>query len=258
MATQAPPKASDDPDVQAHYLANAAVLAALGEAVRSSWPEGGQSDPADLTERLTTIVAALVDRFGRGVAALAADQFETMRKKANVTSPFTVPTVGMPPTAKIRSGVDWAVQDLAPDSLDAQVEAARTKVVGVAQKDAADVGRNQMLEAIEADKEARGWARVTKPGACFFCTMLATRGAVYQSEDTAGLEKNAKFVGAGEFKFHDHCRCTVQPLFGRHYEPPAHIRQATALYKSVTDGERGHDKITAFRRAWEARQREEE
>lgn len=252
MAT---PRVSDDPDVQAHYVAQSAVLAAAGEAVRSSWPDAGAMSPQEFRESLTVVVQSLVERYGRAVAALAADQFETLRDKAGVTAPFRVPNVDMPPIEKVESGVRWATQDLAPGATDAEVEAAKTKVAGVAQKDVGDVGRNQMIEAIEADTEARGYARVTRPGACSFCTMLATRGAVYKTQGTAGADQDARFLGEGRFKFHDHCHCTVEPLFGRHYEPPAHIRQAKALYDSATESERGHDKANAFRRAWEAQQR---
>jgi len=126
-----------------------------------------------------------------------------------------------------------------------RVEAAAGKMV-------ADVGRNELIEAIEADRQARGWARVTRPGACAFCLMLATRGAVYKDEGAAGRDSNVKFVGAGSYKFHDHCRCTIQPLFGAIYEPPEHIREAKRLYRESTKGE--GDKLNAFRRALEGRQ----
>lgn len=45
-----------------------------------------------------------------------------------------------------------------------------------------------------------GYRRVPEPGACAFCLMLATRGAVYSSASTAG----------GDNRFHAHCRCHPQ------------------------------------------------
>lgn len=45
-------------------------------------------------------------------------------------------------------------------------------------------------------RDGTAFARVPEPGACSFCLMLASRGAVY----------TAKTVGAVN-KFHDHCRC---------------------------------------------------
>ena len=41
------------------------------------------------------------------------------------------------------------------------------------------------------------WRRVPEPGACDFCLMLATRGAVYASQETAGRDND----------YHAHCHC---------------------------------------------------
>lgn len=42
------------------------------------------------------------------------------------------------------------------------------------------------------------FARVPEPGACNWCLMLASRGAVY-SKDSVGMTRATRF--------HDHCRC---------------------------------------------------
>lgn len=44
------------------------------------------------------------------------------------------------------------------------------------------------------------WRRVPEPGACPFCLMLATRGAVYKSDRTAGNGN----------KYHRHCHCRAE------------------------------------------------
>ncbi|WP_279020462.1 hypothetical protein [Mobiluncus mulieris] len=41
---------------------------------------------------------------------------------------------------------------------------------------------------------------------CDFCLMLASRGPVYGSSETAGGEGN---------KYHDHCDCIPVPVVGR-------------------------------------------
>ena len=49
------------------------------------------------------------------------------------------------------------------------------------------------------------YARVPSGGeTCPFCMMLASRGAVYHSEATAG----------GDGHYHAHCRCRIVPVFG--------------------------------------------
>jgi len=44
----------------------------------------------------------------------------------------------------------------------------------------------------------QGWVRIPEPGACAFCRMLASRGAVYK--------KNT-----GNFRSHNRCRCSARP-----------------------------------------------
>ena len=46
-------------------------------------------------------------------------------------------------------------------------------------------------------------ARVPEAGACAFCRMLASRGAVYGSAEKAQSTKDGK-------RFHDNCRCSTQ------------------------------------------------
>lgn len=49
------------------------------------------------------------------------------------------------------------------------------------------------------------WARVPSSGdACLFCIMLASRGAIYKSYESAG----------GEEHYHENCRCSIVPFFG--------------------------------------------
>ena len=47
------------------------------------------------------------------------------------------------------------------------------------------------------------WRRTTVGKSCQFCLMLATRGAVYTSEDAA------LYSSAGS-RYHDHCDCGVE------------------------------------------------
>ena len=66
--------------------------------------------------------------------------------------------------------------------------------------------------------------RQPEPGACSFCLMLATKGAVYFGADTPyqslwgrqmGYRGTRRFGGnrPHEWKAHDNCRCTMYPVF---------------------------------------------
>ena len=57
------------------------------------------------------------------------------------------------------------------------------------------------------------FARVCHPnknGPCGFCAMLASRGPVYKSSESAGIRAD---------RYHDHCFCTCTPVFtSKHWE----------------------------------------
>ena len=169
----------------------------------------------------------------------------TRREQAGLPS-FPTPVVDVLTEQQIEAYLDTALADIMDEQaasladieaeIQAQVDAAMQQVV-------MDAGRNEVIAAIEADTEAKGWARVVKPGACAFCLMLATRGPTYKSRETAN------------FRAHTNCHCTVEALFGNHYEPPAQVREAMALWSEATTGLSGKAAVRAFRRAVDAQRR---
>lgn len=119
------------------------------------------------------------------------------------------------------------------------VAAARTNLTGAVEKLVLDVGRDTIINSVAADPKAKAWARVPEPGCCYFCAMLATRGAVYNEESV-------------QFKTHDHCRCQPEPVFNA-YEPTAQIREWQALWAETTRGVHGMKNMQkAWRKAFEA------
>ena len=75
------------------------------------------------------------------------------------------------------------------------------------------LGRARNTVVNSAAKAGNGWCRVPEPGACWFCLMLASRGAVYQ-QDTATTTKSGG-------RYHAHCRCTAAEVFNDDHLPPA-------------------------------------
>lgn len=69
-------------------------------------------------------------------------------------------------------------------------------------------GRDTILNSVQADPQALGWARVTDGNPCAFCLTLASRGAVYKTEETA------------DFQAHDHCGCFCEPVYPGSSLPP--------------------------------------
>ena len=103
-------------------------------------------------------------------------------------------------------------------------------------------GARSTTEAtVSKSKVIVGYQRVTSGSPCAFCAMLASRGAVYKSERTAG-EGNA---------YHDSCACTAAPLYSRS-STPAPFAAEWAQAKSLA-GEQGVSQVVAFRRLIEGR-----
>lgn len=234
-------------------------------------------DPVDLRgsiAKLQALITAIVAAHGRMSAALAADYYRLERQMAGIAAPLKVvvaPPAGPEQVAasvyRATSGL-WGPVNNSPivhngaplATWDDRLKAAESNVLGVAENLSLNPGRQTIIDTVSADRHAKGWARVPEPGACSFCIMLATRGAVYKTETSAGTNtrsprnKNSSdaFVGDGEFKVHDHCRCHAEPVFNA-YEPTAQIRQWQADYKRVTKDRAGADARKAFRQWTEGR-----
>ncbi|MDN5931872.1 MAG: hypothetical protein L0I24_12555 [Pseudonocardia sp.] len=105
-------------------------------------------------------------------------------------------------------------------------------------------GRQSLLTLVEGDMKAIGWIRVTDGDPCAWCALLAGRGPVYRSEQTAS------------FSAHDACACSAEPVYSRDTLWPGRAAEFRRLYREVTAGTSGRDSINAFRRAYERQQRE--
>jgi hypothetical protein len=207
-----------------------------------------------LPQRLRTSVPdwlaamnAIVQQYSRVSAALAADFYDAQRESAGVPGPFTVPLADPPPEEQTEASLRWAAKDLWPrepeeatlaqrQPMDIRLTQAEKKAEQVAQKLVADTGRGTVREAVRQDRQATAWARAAALGACSFCKLLATRGAVYK-QDTAS------------FRAHDGCHCGVVPVFkGQRFELSDHAREWERLYREFAAPHSG-DQLRRFRQA---------
>jgi hypothetical protein len=128
----------------------------------------------------------------------------------------------------------------------ARPNTALSTTLGTASRIALEGGRVTLLDTIEADPAAVGWYRVTDAQPCAFCALLASRGVVYKHDSFD--QSDARFHGAGEFKVHNDCGCTLAPAFSRDHTLPATSRTAQDVYQSRGRG----PALKAFRKAWAA------
>lgn len=216
-----------------------AIAALALVPLRGAWSLWDPSSLRESVPAFRTAVDAVVQHYGRATAAQSLQHFRALRQDAGATSPLTVPPV--PPVPE--GFVDQAVVEAFSEA-EADIQKAMADLDAQAEQLILDQGRKQTMSAVKVDRFSKGWARITNPGACSFCLMLALRagkGLLYTS------------VRAANFKAHPNCRCTAEPVFG-HYEPTAAVREAQKVWDEATAGRRGHDARVAFRQAIEGRE----
>jgi len=199
-------------------------------------------------------VAAIVRRFGQASATLAATFYRDERRLAGILAPFSVKVATPPDIAEVAANIAWATRTLWGPDAEVNFPDMQTLVTGASEKMVLDTSRDTMIDTVAGDRQARGWARVTEPDACYFCALLATRGAVYK--DGSFSDSDPRFaphlVTPSDFKVHDHCRCHLEPVFFS-YEPSAQIREYQQLYRSIPHVNSSKGMQKAWRQAYEAR-----
>jgi hypothetical protein len=248
VASQQAPSSTDA--AQQHQQGQAALVEGVGPALTAAWVLWNAKDVAPFTAAVT----AVVDRYGKASAVAAREHYLQQRKAAGI--PGRPPRLTVAPTApdgQIAAAVNWAVQGVgAPDAASNAADVALSNITGATERLVLDQGRETIIEAVHTDPAATGWARIPELGACSFCLMLATRGAVY--EEHAFDEANKKFTGAGKFKSHNHCACHADPSFvpRKQYALTPEVIAARDLYRSTPAGQNAAEKRRNFRHAVEA------
>lgn len=175
---------------------------------------------AAVREALGDVLPVLVGDYSSAAAVTAVDWYVGHREEQGVRGSFTpdLPLLGS-------QGVDelagWGTSLIVPEDVD--WDAALSRISGGMQRRIADAGRETIANAAFDDPQALGWQRVARAGACPFCLMLAGRGSVYTSRDTA------------DFGAHDSCSCMATPAFNG---KPIPVKPYTPTSRNITDADR--------------------
>lgn len=111
-----------------------------------------------------------------------------------------------------------------------------TNSAGASIRQAMNGGRNVTGNVVRSDRRIIGYARVTDSNPCWFCALLASRGAMYATKsflnggrkrwDGVLTKADKEFESPkGEVdlppgfsnvaKVHDHCRCQLRPVYSK-------------------------------------------
>lgn len=201
-------------------------------------PKLDLADPYSARDALLDVVPATVDVYADATADLAGDMYLNLREDAGIATPFT-PVYTAPDLDAVEASTRWAAgglfdpeRDLAAavdEVLDRHIKTgARATLIESAVVDVIPLPRQpddaETLPGTDEDEPQRvRFARIpTGPTTCAFCVMLASRGAVYATRETAGdLDQ-----------WHAHCDCMIVPIFPGGALPdgydPEHYKQVYA------------------------------
>ena len=155
-------------------------------------------------------------------AHLAATYYDTLRELVGVEGAYDALAWDVAPVEQIQTSLlvtgPVRVKTLIGngDTVETALEKALLASAGSTTRLVANAGRDTVRENVHRDSQSVGYQRVTDGHPCSFCEMLAGRGAVYKSETTAGR--------GGHDPYHDHCLCTVEPVFFRSSGAPKRNR----------------------------------
>lgn len=154
--------------------------------------------PPELMAALQDMIPAAVETWAVASASVAADWYDELRDRNGIGGTFRAivyPTEQLGATAL----AGWAVEPLR--LVEPDVQAARYRAEGGLQKRIANHANHTLTGSSAEDPAARGYARLTRPGACDFCRMVASRGGVYTK-------------ATGTFACHENCYCSAVPAWG--------------------------------------------
>jgi hypothetical protein len=233
---------------RAHQTHQASLSKLLMHDLQRLWQTtfGSQPPQPQDAASFAQLVAPVVQKYGAASGAVAADFYIQQRAIAAPAQRFRPTVQGPPPTEQIAGSVAWALRRRSDPStsgtasggtssgggtglldLDELPTPAFTDLSGAAQRLAAQPGRSTLEDAIDEDPAAVAWIRITDAKPCAFCAMLAGRGAVYESRDTALHVKGTRDP------YHDHDQCTTMARFRDDPSPlPAHNQAMQDLWYS--------------------------
>lgn len=217
--------------VVADYRADLGRLAALARRdLKAFLAETRGMDPARLRDVLEAILPDLDGPYTAAAAQVAAAFYDDLRPAPGVFAPVLADDVMSPELAGVRAR--WGVGPLFTGG---SIDDVESLLGGALQASIFDSARDTISGSAAADPVKVGYQRMARPGACAFCGLLASRGAVYGDDSgrvkgrgssrtgydadgrrlRGGIGGGVKPRGSraiGE-KYHDDCKCVVVPVW---------------------------------------------
>lgn len=226
---------ASEADVRRFAEANSQIRTLALKDLSAVWAQIVTEDPNVLRDRLIVVMGELVAKWGEVAATVAADYYEQLREQSigGIYQADLAATVKAP---RIDAATRWALGPVfqrTPDPTDALSRAGQ-----VVDRMSIEQGNRTIYQNVRADPAKPRFARVPHGSTCAWCLILASRGAVYRTDESAA---------------HSHAKCDCRPTpfwdgdpYPDHYDPAA----LYALYEQAAAkaGSGRIDKIAAAMR----------
>ena len=186
--------------------ANRAVRELITDDLTAFWSSLDLAYPDIARDQLLEYIPVLVAQYGDITAVVAADWYTEVRRQASAPGKFSPVMAKNIEKQFIEKGVRSAAGALFTDKPETMLD----RMIADVGKWAAQTGRNTIVQSAHRDPWKPRVARVpTGAETCAFCLVLASRGPIYTSLQTAGKWN----------KYHGKCDCQAV-IIGPHQELP--------------------------------------
>lgn len=177
-----------------------------------------EGDPTLVRDAVEDFLPELMRAYGDASALLGADWYDMLRDAPPSAARFAAALADTPDAEQVRASARWAVGGVFRQDPDAALSA----LSGATQRLVMQPFRDTVFQSGDADPFRPRFARVPVGVTCRFCTMVASRGFVYASADTAGAAN----------RWHDNCNCMVVPGYSPDDYPEGYdVEEYRRLYR---------------------------
>lgn len=190
------------------------------------WVSVEHLSPSEIQAEARSFLPLLAATYGEVSATAAADFYDASRDDSRARGRFTAALPRIVARTPVSRNTGWATAPL----FNSDPEGALGRMLLITDEAALQEGRNTIMYNAQRDPARPRFARIPVGKTCAWCLMLASRGAVYRSAESAGA--------AGQY--HGGA-CDCQPVASWDHGkdlPPSY--DEAALF-DIYERARGHD-----------------
>ncbi|MBB4935658.1 hypothetical protein F4561_006567 [Lipingzhangella halophila] len=221
----------------------------------------GGADGADIDAWWSSVEDQAVRLVARGADASANLGVRYLRRHARIEGVDLEPVRTVPErqviadSLRVTGPVAFKTHMRDSGSEAASLRAMSERISGAAVRQAMAGDRATTMQTFYGREEVAGYRRVTGSNPCAFCSMLASRGAVYSKASATTVVGRGRGAPRGDRQigesYHDNCDCTPELVYRREPEP-AEVERLREQWDQVAGGKSGPEALRAWRAYWES------